>query len=644
MLVHCIIWATLLLSMEAMQLGVRSEAGTTSHPVGDLIAGCPRGCSCLPAEPANCDLYYEDFLRITWSDNITVGTLIVYGGLNSIPKELQFVPGLISLDLSKNSIRAVTYLGLKFPSGLKELSFNENEIGEIHTYALHKLSGLEVLSLSRNKISSWPEDTFKVLKNLKQIDLSYNNIRDVPSDSFQGLDNLQEVRLDHNDIFSIRDGTFSNLPSMRALTLDSNKIWTVNEIVSNELRTLSMLWISGNPFDCSCDIKYFFNFLHAYPEKFENQTSYPIQCHSPLEFRGLRLFDMDKEELPCVVPNITYISESQNIIAKTDLTLKCEVEGHPIALVYWVTPWNKIFVHDSYHSLMENENITRRASQIYTFTVNFEKYTSTISVGKNGDLIFTPFHSIFHGTYTCVVKNSEGSMNATVAVESYSGIPKTKIMSLIIGGICCVFALATGLIVGAIKLCVINFCMCKCIHRSVIKPYVKKDDGIEDTEDGIEESEEPSDTFSDYRGSDDDTFDENSLLKAPLNSPEGRTPRASPMKCPTPNETAKSGNILETLDEVKIRLEKKMEKVRSRYNSMKESGSQYLSSIKDSGSNAANRMKAGVALKMERVKFGVQSMKEFCGTGDMGNQTISVVSMPSDSDDKAEVRQMNTYV
>jgi hypothetical protein len=125
-----------------------------------------------------------------------------------------------------------------------------------------------------------------------------------------------------------------------------------------------------------------------------------------------------------------------------------------------------------------------------------------------------------------------------------------------------------------------------------------------------------------------------------------QTPRSSPRKCPTPSidcsEKSKSPNIKDTLDEVKVRLEKKMIKVRGHYNSIRESGSVYLTNIKDSGKNAANKVTAGVVIGMEQVKYGVKSIKQFCGTGDMGSQTISALSFSENVDTEMTTEEIKT--
>jgi hypothetical protein len=85
-----------------------------------------------------------------------------------------------------------------------------------------------------------------------------------------------------------------------------------------------------------------------------------------------------------------------------------------------------------------------------------------------------------------------------------------------------------------------------------------------------------------------------------------------------------------------------MIKVRGHYNSIRESGSVYLTNIKDSGKNAANKVTAGVVIGMEQVKYGVKSIKQFCGTGDMGSQTISALSFSENVDTEMTTEEIKT--
>ncbi|WAR14702.1 hypothetical protein MAR_004807 [Mya arenaria] len=147
----------------------------------------------------------------------------------------------------------------------------------------------------------------------------------------------------------------------------------------------------------------------------------------------------------------------------------------------------------------------------------------------------------------------------------------------------------------------------------------------------------------------------------PVNSP---TLRCSPDKCVTPTNSemdpskGSSQHIWEQLDEVRSRLYygagRKIEKVRSHVRSftdtgslkireMKDAGSMKIQSIKESGSHAASVAKKTVTSGMFQVKYSVQSIKEFCGTGEMGPGTVSMVSVSTDVDTHEEVKIVRSH-
>ncbi len=79
--------------------------------------------------------------------------------------------------------------------------------------------------------------------------------------------------------------------------------------------------------------------------------------------------------------------------------------------------------------------------------------------------------------------------------------------------------------------------------------------------------------------------------------------------------------------------------------SMRSSGTNAIQGIRESSSQYAHRVRAGVVMGVEQVKYHVQSMREFCGTGDIG-QTISTVSVSTNVDmgERVEVVKQITYV
>ncbi|KAJ8320317.1 hypothetical protein KUTeg_001904, partial [Tegillarca granosa] len=171
------------------------------------------------------------------------------------------------------------------------------------------------------------------------------------------------------------------------------------------------------------------------------------------------------------------------------------------------------------------------------------------------------------------------------------------------------------------------WCSLCCEDEDAEKEFSKIDDKVESQE----SSESPTSTLR----SENFFYDDDFTPTTPLNSPYGRTPRASPMKCVTPVESPekwRNSKVLDTLDEVKNRLEKRMDRVRGHVKAIRSSGSQYIQTIKETGSSAYGRVRAGMVIGVEQMKYGYQSIREFCGTGEMGNQTMSMISVSTDVD------------
>ncbi|XP_052678741.1 leucine-rich repeat and fibronectin type-III domain-containing protein 2-like [Crassostrea angulata] len=593
------------------------------------IPDCPRFCECDQAKNVYCSSYYEGFSFNSIPNALTVRSLNLFGGLRSIPVEVRSLTGLRKLDLSRNSLTIVDKVTIGNPEILQMLDLSSNDIVKISPGAFTELVNLEILSLSENNLQTLPKDLFLGLTNLKTLRLSFNRIFSVPLGLFDHLHSLEELDLGSNIIQWLPGGVFQNMTNLKTLKLSENNLRSLSPDVLSHMKNYHDFSIElyGNPWDCSCKLENFLEFLFLYKTNVSHLDM--LVCHSPARLLGTKLLDLVQTELRCDIPVIDEISDSQEVVVGSTVTLHCRASAENHAIGYWVTPLGEKISHIYYQEMLEQMNITTKPHLKYK---HYGDVFSEASISQNNTLTLTNFRDVFNETFQCVMINSAGNGTATLTLTAVTRLFTVEWVSMVVGGICALTALVIGLLVGTTKLCAIHICKCPCVLFEPRKP-----------------SNEPNYTFEEYtddqntynRSSDDqDSYDDSyqqdeSLLKVPVNSPVARTPRSSPRKCatPTPEEYLEKsrGNTNNTLNEVKVRLERKMEKVKSRVHSIRESGSQYLITIKDTGSIAANRVKAGVAMGVEQVKFGVMSMKEFCGTGDMA-QTVSVVSVNTDVD------------
>ncbi|XP_067945821.1 leucine-rich repeat and fibronectin type-III domain-containing protein 4-like [Watersipora subatra] len=85
-----------------------------------------------------------------------------------------------------------------------------------------------------------------------------------------------------------------------------------------------------------------------------------------------------------------------------------------------------------------------------------------------------------------------------------------------------------------------------------------------------------------------------------------------------------SARMRDTMEKRKERMNKKMQTI-------KDTTSQSLQTIRETGRNYSHKLHMGVRTAMENVGAQVLSLKEFCGTGDLG-QTMSIATITTDID------------
>ncbi|XP_076472720.1 uncharacterized protein LOC143302089 [Babylonia areolata] len=565
---------------------------------------------------------------------------------NSLPEFLPRLPVLHYLSLAENQITFVQSSVLR-GMRLHKLNLSHNEIQSMEGQAFQDLHYLQMLDLSHNQLSSISKFVFADLPNLRVLNLDNNRLINFPLGSFSNVPRLETLRLNNNKLSYLMPGALIALSSLRFLALRNNSLWSLAAPVKDEIPNLEFLDVSVNPFHCSCATAGLRSIVDSSSLVLSDIDR--MDCFTPLSFRGQRVVDVVMGLQECRKPSSVHSYDSETVLYLDDVHVSCDVQGDPDPAILWLTPWGDQFADPSHLPRLESLCSSCRHQRHYSN--NAVSYESTVSVTRGGkSLHISNFRGFFNGNITCWAYNYLGNDTTIHQVAVLSPVQGAVQQSMQMGAFSAAGFLCLGLMVGSIKL-LLQACLARFGKKQKV---VRTPTTTALLSTILEEPEEEGSMCREHSVTISDDFD--TPPGSPL-TPHSPHSSSSPYTLLTPNEgqgtptgsSARhaSSNILETMEEVRWRLRhgvgRRMQSVkrnvasiresgRRNVASIRESGSLYMHNIKETGTTAASKVKAGVVMGMVTVKSHVQSIREFCGTGDMGSHTISAISMETDLD------------
>ena len=191
--------------------------------------------------------------------------------LSTVPANA-FLPfrSLTVLDLTSCRISAIDDLGFRGLGTLRRLKLTDNNLTDIQTAALRNLPGLRGLDIGRNPFESVKPNSFRFLTKLKHIDVSgCSRLSEIESNAFAGCVDLEWVTVSHNkNLVKIGADACDADPTLRHLNLADNKLRHLPETLV-PWRNLRSLDLSGNPWQCDCDLGFVPQVLKHLREKAE---------------------------------------------------------------------------------------------------------------------------------------------------------------------------------------------------------------------------------------------------------------------------------------------------------------------------------------------------------------------------------------
>uniref|UniRef100_A0A1A9X128 TIR domain-containing protein n=1 Tax=Glossina brevipalpis TaxID=37001 RepID=A0A1A9X128_9MUSC len=147
---------------------------------------------------------------------------------------------LSKLTLNNNLISVIEANVFKNCSDLKELDLSSNQLNEVPR-ALQDLAMLRTLDLGENQIRTFDNDSFKNLHQLTGLRLIDNQIGNITVGMFGDLPRLSVLNLAKNRIQSIERGSFDKNYELEAIRLDRNFLSDINGVFAT---LMSLLWLN----------------------------------------------------------------------------------------------------------------------------------------------------------------------------------------------------------------------------------------------------------------------------------------------------------------------------------------------------------------------------------------------------------------
>lgn len=241
---------------------------------------------------------------------------LVQNSINNLPGRL-FAPFgvLVSLELNKNNIQRIPNAEtLMAPmSSLQYLNMADNSLSICPVGIFNVLENLQYLHLENNNLgdviaSDQLGKLFAGMNKLQTLNLSNNGITLFPDPSFRDLTKLQNLTLHLNKISTWSDKLFKRTTALENIDLSQNLIALINSTSVKDFASLKTLDLQGNPFACTCDLRWFRDFMNTTKIILIKKDKY--LCNTPQEWHRKKLLSFDRTKINCL-----WFTKTQIILA-----------------------------------------------------------------------------------------------------------------------------------------------------------------------------------------------------------------------------------------------------------------------------------------------------------------------------------------
>ncbi|KAG8543985.1 hypothetical protein GDO81_023305, partial [Engystomops pustulosus] len=279
-----------------------------------VVETCPSSCEVCSEEATVCQglQYIIALPRNSKVVIITEGDVSLIG-INNFSHLLD----LTLLELRGNKIKKIQDGAFSNLPKLQTLILDHNQISStsISNGTFFTLSSLETLQLNSNFFGGIDGTWFRNTEGLIRLEINRNHITNLTHKSLgsNALHHLQYLDLSSNYISFIHEGTFQSLKKLKELDLSKNRLTKLPNLFSF-LSRLSLLNLSHNYWNCSCELYQLAEFLRSYTNStrrlLKNRNG--LRCNYSSNSTVVSLLQLTDRNCGSRSYNITVITREKN--------------------------------------------------------------------------------------------------------------------------------------------------------------------------------------------------------------------------------------------------------------------------------------------------------------------------------------------
>ncbi|KAJ3585753.1 hypothetical protein NHX12_014472 [Muraenolepis orangiensis] len=184
------------------------------------------------------------------------------GGFSDIPSGLD--PTTEVLLLPVNQLSSLSWSNYKMFPDIYEIDLTTNKIHALLAGSAGVLLlSLRVLRLGSNDMEILRDGSFSPCPSLTELYLPHNALTSLPDNIFAGLSKLEILDLSSNKITVLPPNLIQPLVAIEALFMEYNKIQVMPDDWFS-VKDIPYLFLSANPWLCSCSLGYLNGYLNDY--------------------------------------------------------------------------------------------------------------------------------------------------------------------------------------------------------------------------------------------------------------------------------------------------------------------------------------------------------------------------------------------